>query len=399
MKYRTKLCLIAAAGGVLSLSCYLYDLKSRDPIQYLTRPQSGAGDENAELQAELEGKTYPVRVKLKAVPYKEQEQRLLLKEAYDGLGVLFLKENGDFEHIMEDVSMPSVYPGTQIAIRWYLDTRDCVKSDGTVQSASLKAPQSVKVQAVLSLGAESLVWEQKIVVCPPKIPDTEQKLQMLDYELLEAQETAAERVLLPDTVAGTPVVWYRKADDRWLWFLVLTALTVGAVAAGRKKEADTALRKKERGMQLDYPEIVSRLSLYMGAGISTRKAWERIVDNYEKKGKPDAQRHAAYEEMRVALHEMQSGVAESVAYERFGSRCRMPAYLKLGTLLSQNLRKGTRNLAGLLKEESREAFESRKALAKRMGEECESKLLLPMIMMLLTILIVIMYPAATSFHM
>jgi hypothetical protein len=150
---------------------------------------------------------------------------------------------------------------------------------------------------------------------------------------------------------------------------------------------------------LDYPEIVSRLSLYMGAGISTRKAWERIVDNYEKKGKPDAQRHAAYEEMRVALHEMQSGVAESVAYERFGSRCRMPAYLKLGTLLSQNLRKGTRNLAGLLKEESREAFESRKALAKRMGEECESKLLLPMIMMLLTILIVIMYPAATSFHM
>lgn len=38
-------------------------------------------------------------------------------------------------------------------------------------------------------------------------------------------------------------------------------------------------------MQLDYPEIVSRLSLYMGAGISTRKAWERIVNDYEKKKK------------------------------------------------------------------------------------------------------------------
>ena len=48
-------------------------------------------------------------------------------------------------------------------------------------------------------------------------------------------------------------------------------------------------------------------------------------------------------------------------------------------------------------EESREAFENRKALAKRMGEECESKLLLPMLLMLLTILILIMYPAAVSF--
>ena len=95
---------------------------------------------------------------------------------------------------------------------------------------------------------------------------------------------------------------------------------------------------------------------------------------------------------------MQSGVAEAAAYERFGTRCRMPAYLKLGTLLSQNLRKGTRNLAEQLKGESREAFEDRKALAKRMGEECESKLLIPMMMMLLTILIIIMYPAASSFQ-
>ena len=49
--------------------------------------------------------------------------------------------------------------------------------------------------------------------------------------------------------------------------------------------------------------------------------------------------------------------------------------------------------------ESREAFEDRKALAKRMGEECESKLLLPMLMMLLTILILVMYPAVVSFQM
>lgn len=97
------------------------------------------------------------------------------------------------------------------------------------------------------------------------------------------------------------------------------------------------------------------------------------------------------------MREMQSGVAEAAAYERFGNRCRMGPYLKLGALLGQNLRKGTRNLAELLRAESREAFEERKALARRLGEECESRLLLPMIMMLLTILIIIMYPAVAGF--
>ena len=55
-------------------------------------------------------------------------------------------------------------------------------------------------------------------------------------------------------------------------------------------------------------------------------------------------------------------------------------------------------MSELLEEESREAFENRKALAKKMGEECESKLLLPMILMLLTILVMIMYPAVVSFQ-
>ena len=102
--------------------------------------------------------------------------------------------------------------------------------------------------------------------------------------------------------------------------------------------------------------------------------------------------------MASTLREMESGVSEALAYEGFGRRCRLQSYLKLGTLLGQNLRKGTKNLAGLLQEESREAFEDRKALAKRMGEECESKLLFPMLMMLLTVLILIMYPAVVSFQ-
>lgn len=398
MKYKTRLCLLALAGGALSLVFFLYGQREQEPLQYLNRPESGTGDQRMEVRVGMEGETWPFQVTIREIPYEEAEILKKLQSASERLGAVFLKENTDFEHIGQEVSMPSVFPDTEIGIQWYLDSWDHIDPDGTVKNESLKQPVTVRVQAVLTLGEEELVWEQSIQVIPPAHPDAQQKLRMLEYELSERQEEVSDRLELPVFVAGEPIVWYQAADDRWIWMLGLTLLALAAMAAGRRREEDTIRKKRERGMQLDYPEIVSRLSLYMGAGISTRKAWERIVDDYEKNETADVTRHTAYEEMRTTLREMQSGVAETQAYERFGTRCRMPSYLKLGTLLSQNLRKGTKNLAGLLQEESREAFENRRALAKRMGEECESKLLLPMLMMLLTILIIIMYPAVVSFQ-
>lgn len=383
----------------MSLVFLMSSLDSFRPIQILNRPESGAGDREQNLQVELEGRKYPFSFSLLEMPMDEREIQKRLTETAELLEETFVKDNTDMQHIVSDVCMPSVFPDTQIAIQWYLDSWDYVKPDGAVENACLEEPVMVCVQAVMELQGQTQTWEKEMRVCPPKIPDKAQKLQMLEYKINSFQEESeVQKVELPRTVFGQSVTWYPEADLRWIWILMLTAAAVCAVIIGRHKEEERRRRQREQSMQMDYPEIVSRLGLYMGAGISTRRAWERIVESYEEKGAGNRKPREAYEEMRRALYEMQSGVAEAVAYERFGTRCRLPSYLKLGTLLSQNLRKGTRNLAGLLQEESREALENRKALAKKMGEECESKLLFPMIMMLLTILLMVMYPAIISFQ-
>ncbi len=391
MKYKSKLYLAVLTGGVLTLACFLYGMKERKELQTLARPAMGADDREERLQVEIGEESYPFSFLLQALPYGEEEQEKILQDAVQGMERLFLKENRDCRQVMKEVCMPSAYPGTDVAIEWYLDSWDCVEPDGTIRNEFLQKEVPVKVRAVLTFGDRSMDWEQEIAVCPPSDPDPEQKLKMLEYRLMEAQQGGEAQIRLPDTLLGEAVAWYPEADDRWVWMLGLTVLAAGALLVGRRREDDSERRKRERSMQLDYSDIVSRLSLYMGAGISTRKAWERIVQG-GKSGRP------AYEEMATTLREMESGVSEALAYERFGRRCRLQSYLKLGTLLGQNLRKGTKNLAGLLQEESREAFEDRKALAKRMGEECESKLLFPMLMMLLTVLILIMYPAVVSFQ-
>ena len=59
--------------------------------------------------------------------------------------------------------------------------------------------------------------------------------------------------------------------------------------------------------------------------------------------------------------------------------------------------KGTKDTAFLLGQEAELVIEEQKNRARRLGEEAGTKLLFPMLMMLMVILAVIMIPAMMSF--
>ena len=98
----------------------------------------------------------------------------------------------------------------------------------------------------------------------------------------------------------------------------------------------------------------------------------------------------------MTCHEIESGVSEARALERFGDRIGLHRYRKFCSLVTQNLRKGTRGLGLLLEQEAADAFEERKNLAKKYGEEAGTKLLLPMMIMFGIVVAVIMVPAMMS---
>ena len=77
----------------------------------------------------------------------------------------------------------------------------------------------------------------------------------------------------------------------------------------------------------------------------------------------------------------------------FGRRCKLQPYLKLSSVLEQNRKAGTKNLRAILRTEMEDAFEMRKNLARRMGEEAGTKLLAPLFLMLGIVMVMIMAPA------
>lgn len=148
---------------------------------------------------------------------------------------------------------------------------------------------------------------------------------------------------------------------------------------------------------MDYSELVSKLIVYLGAGLTIRNAWERILRTYEEmQRKGLVGERAVYEEMRRTCEEMQKGIPEGKAYQNFGRRCRLQPYIKLCALLEQNRKNGGRNLCPLLQAEMDSAFEERKNAAKRRGEEAGTRLLLPLFMMLIIVMVIVILPAMLS---
>ena len=126
--------------------------------------------------------------------------------------------------------------------------------------------------------------------------------------------------------------------------------------------------------------------------MSIKGAWERIVRDYQETKRAE-KKHYVYEEMMVSVYEMENGMAEARAYELFGKRTGLLQYMKFCTMIVQNLRKGSEDLLVLLEYEVDDAFRERKEAAKALGEEAGTKLLMPMMLMLVIVFAMILYSA------
>lgn len=83
-----------------------------------------------------------------------------------------------------------------------------------------------------------------------------------------------------------------------------------------------------------------------------------------------------YEEVRRTFREMESGMTQTEALERFGKRTRLPQYKKCAALLAQNIRRGTGELITALGQESENAFEEQKAAAAEKSRGSTDKIVI-----------------------
>ncbi|MGI6069549.1 MAG: type II secretion system F family protein [Blautia sp.] len=238
--------------------------------------------------------------------------------------------------------------------------------------------------------------EVKETPLPEKKPDLQEEI-LTEIVRFNEEIQDQQKYYLPDTYAGKRLDWSRKKDTAGILLAMLSLVAAVFAIAAKRKEEQEKEQKRRSQMLLDYPGLVMKLTLLIEAGMPVRRAFQKIARDYKKRKHLQGRRFA-YEELTASALEMDNGISEGEAYLRFGERCGEVHYKTLATLLAQNLKKGNQGLLQMLEQESVTAWEDRKRKARVLSEAAATKLLVPMVMMLIIVIAILMIPAFLSFQ-
>ena len=351
-KERKVLLIIVISAAMAVISMFMTD-NSDKLFCSIERPEPGEETQVKRINVVGEDGESITSVDVEIAPriMSQDEAAVCFEKAYEEIAGIMCGRNKNLEHVTSNLVLPETAQRGVVSLTWYSGNYELINYNGNVNNISFS-------------------------------------------------ENECQNVELPQYIADSKV-YYEESEkpvSPLLFVLLGSAAILVVIIADKKRVKDNAIKRKKE-LLYDYSEVVSKLTLLLGAGMTTRMAWHKIAADYKdniEHGK--AVRRPVYDEICKTDYNIQAGISELKAYEQFGKRCDTREYMKLAALLQTNIRKGTKELRRLLEEETADAFEKRKNMAKIKGEEATTKLLMPMMMMLMIVMAIIMIPAVWSFQ-
>ena len=353
--------------------------------------------------------TYTVTVHARRLTHPEAEKQAgnILKRFPDCL----LGDNADADDIRQPLKMPAAEELFPFAADWESSRYAVLDTDGSIFNSEYADDRAEKADLTLILTYGDWRFEKKMsftVRAPVRDEETRFRGE-IENTLKEAEKKSSEDNIfsLPSEADGTALVWKEQIEDVSSGILLMGMLICACAWYMMDRRIHERTIERSRQLAIDYPQLISRIVLYLGAGMSVRNVFYKCASEYRSQQEAESKRKAGkkqnirylYEEILLVCNELDSGVAEAEAYMHFGRRCHSRQYTKLCSLLVQNLRRGNDTLLAVLQEEAQSSFEERKNLARELGEEAGTKLLLPMMIMLGVTMLIIIVPAYFSFSM
>lgn len=394
---------VLIGGMAVSLMCFcVYLLRGEETrMQSVARPGYGEGDRKELLTVHVEGEEddRELEINVQERRYTDEEKQRLLDRALLELEQKLPGENDSLDEVRKDLVFPQSLADGAVKVSFLTIPYGVIAEDGSLTGSEDENGTQVEIQGTLTCAGMETIHTIFVKVFPPKLPEQERFMQSVRKEVEQAdlRDSHEEKVELPQKVEDKELQWIRRTQNPFPSALMITLIL--ALGIWIEMDSMTHRRAEERKGQLllDYPDLMWKMTMLLGAGLSMKGIFTRISDEYLREKKNSKKMHHVYEEVTYTCREMQSGIPESQAYERFGKRCQLPEYIRLGSVLSQNLKKGSKGLIQLLEAEAESSLTDRKNHARKIGERAGTKLLFPMMLMLGIVLVILMVPVFLSF--
>ncbi|MCD8120033.1 MAG: type II secretion system F family protein [Lachnospiraceae bacterium] len=381
--------LLAAAG----LAALLLMTGETQQLTTAERPNAGESAEAITAVLEAEDETEQISLVLSPVQLTETEVTDLFEQAMRIAWEEVLGENESLDSVRYPLNLVDSVTVEAFSVQtsWSWDCEDALEYDGTPTGIS------EKTEGTLYL---TLTWEDRTRECEAAIcvlPTEEETAALADLlqKYLDEENIYDKEIALPEELDGEAIALYSVEDSNWLYVFLIGVAAATFLWFRPKSALKEELKRRDAELQRDYSEIVLRIALLQEAGMSLANAWERLVVSYENKRRGNSY---MLKEMLLALRKMQNGMSEVQAFIEFGKRCGGAKFARLSGLLEQNVRRGNRGFAELLYREAEDAMQEEKNNLRRRGEELDSKLLLPMGILLVLVMALVLVPAFSSMN-
>lgn len=402
-KIRKKKIVLILIVTMLLISFYFASEMRKSSISQsgqIERYDVGEISKEIELDAEIDNQIYEgIPLEVKARVYSQEEAIKKIDEVGEMIPQLIIGENISLDYVNKPLNLISKLDGIPISITWDSSNYGLMGVDGQLGTTIRQEGESVELSAILKCGDIEKTFRVAIRVYPKERLSNEDYLLIIRDSMTKAEESSrTEKYMrLPDCIDGKRVKWREHQDNFFVVLLLMIPISGVAVYIGMNQEIHKKYENRNRELVMDYSKFVSQIQLLIGSGLSVRESLIKIGKDYVKQKDVVEEKRYLYEELLLAIRKMNNGASEIEALEFFAKRCNLMCYKKIVSIISQNIKRGTEGLSSSLQEEVDRAFEERKQLAKKMGEEASTKLLLPMMLIMGMILIIIICPAFLSF--
>ena len=351
------------------------------------------GEDKKEMNLFVTPRTYP-----------KEEVLQLMEDTFEYLEANMKGDNKSLNHIVTNLDLTfdeNKYPflmectSGQYSL---IDNNGVVKNDkeNLKKLGYTRETDGIEVNFKIKLIYNTIEREKefKLVVYPEEKSELEEKFSTVMEDIKKKEKTASNKktITIPSVMNGISI---KRLDKKQI--LPIHILIFGYILCFLMLLREREQKKEERRHRLEelkryYPWFVNEILLLLGAGMQIKNIFHSLVKNNHFQ-----QQNPLIEELQTACQSLDVGMSEEQVYYQLGRRLELPCYIKLMTLLEQNVKKGTKGIMNLLEQEEQNALEERKNLAKKYGEEATTKLLGPMMILLLIIMLIIMIPAFMSF--
>lgn len=382
--------IVLTAAILLGILLCLKSVLSPDPV--ILDRQGYGGDVNTKtLRTEVEGREKNFDVEVLPLEYSKDEMEEVFKNGFEEIDRLYLGDNVDPDNIQTDMDLPERLDDLGLDVTWSSSDQSVITTSGKLVKNEDGEAELISLNAVLSYGEQSAEQEYEVRVVGKKISAGERAVMAITDHIrnIQTQNRDSQQIKLPSVIEGYEVRNKGTGSGGGM-VMILGVFAATCIWMGVRSKISKLEKIRKQQLMQEYPELVDKLTLYLGAGVTVRGALTRMI-------RDDGDENALDRELRYTLNEIKAGVPEGEAYYNLGHRINLPVYMKLMSMLSQNVNKGTKDIMVMMAGEEQAAIQARKELAKKKGEEAGTKLLFPMIVLLGIVMVIVVLPAIMSF--